>query len=438
LTNRISRWSLALTNSLETESKLTIIETELSKVSLTTVQVSELRKLGDELSGKSSFWGAHMRESEEGPSVISLSRGDSEDQWGLTFRNVVGVVGLTGLTIYIEPKISLDHFAFIASAGFADGRVSRSATTSFNRSNFVNFWFASFVAHCEEAFRFGEHRDYQNLSDDLTHARGRIAVKPTYANIAKGKASIFCEFSAFGVDNSVNRLTKSALEAISRHIYTDQQVKAKARAISNRIFAGPLEASDFRELGRDIPQRFHLVLSLAKAILQSQVGGNGSGVNRKAISFLLPTPLLIESGIRALIAAHLPTKLKLKSTAGKKILLPSRLSVNPDLVFFDADRKVAATGDVKYKVVASSIQRTDLYQATTFATAFGVKVGLVIPFATSGSLSLAEARVGEVTVLCTPWIIEPGVSPQDSVKNLVDAISNAIFRFEGRESAQQN
>jgi 5-methylcytosine-specific restriction enzyme subunit McrC len=413
--------SLVLNDFLESSSVVYASETVPLQLVLSNKQAYELREIGIALAGKKQFWGYRVDASSEKASVVSVQQVGREGNCVVTFRNVVGVVAISGLTIYVEPKIPRDHFYFIAIAGLADARIARGAQSTSVSTDFINFWFSNFLRECEQSLKYGEYSDYLDVHEELATPRGIINVSKTYQNIARGNIRISCSYSGFGSDNSVNRILKAALRMVANSRVSDDAMRKKAAKIDSHIFAGTMRSEDLRAPTRDLPARFERALSLAKAILASEVAGD-NGKKSRPLSFLLPTPVLIETGLRNLLRQKLGQGLSLRPTGGKKLLTPTSLSVNPDLVLSHRNSGLIATGDVKYQLITKGLARDHLYQATTFAVAFKVSASFVIPFQPKDDFACLEVPVGDVKIISIPWCFGDSVSPEQALGQIVTAL----------------
>lgn len=97
-----------------------------------------------------------------------------------------------------------------------------------------------------------------------------------------------------------------------------------------------------------------------------------------AWTFLIRTPELIEDAVRGILRRGLHDIVEVKKSGLQ--LMPSKLTLNPDLLFGDA-----AIGDVKYTLLGPDWNRSYLYQAVTFATGFRLPRAGVFGFTSTGS-----------------------------------------------------
>src|SRR5205814_9710564 len=104
-------------------------------------------------------------------------------------------------------------------------------------------------------------------------------------------------------------------------------------------------------------------LTLAKHVLHGQGRLFEHGV-APAWTFLIPTPRMVEDGLRNILAERLAPVWDVRKRGHQ--LQGSTLTFNPDFLFQDG----LAVADVKYKLLGSHWTRPDLYEVLAFATAF--------------------------------------------------------------------
>ena len=106
---------------------------------------------------------------------------------------------------------------------------------------------------------------------------------------------------------------------------------------------------------------------LAIQVLES-LGRNFEASSDSTWTFLIRTPKLIESGLRALLASHIPSH----TIAPRGERIPNTwMTLNPDLVVDEG----LAVADVKYKLTDEAWRRPDLHQIVTFAEGFKSGMG---------------------------------------------------------------
>ena len=161
-------------------------------------------------------------------------------------------------------------------------------------------------------------------------------------------------------------------------------------------------------------------IALARCIILGQ--GRALHVGEAvAWSFLIPTPIAIESGVRRVLRDGL---LDLIVVNKKGVAIqPSSLTLNPDLVF---GQPPLAVGDVKYQLTHAEWARQHLYQAVTFACGFEVSTAVVVGFRIDATAEPPDLQVGQVQLKHLSWSALTSVPPDVAAQRLVIECARAI------------
>lgn len=92
-------------------------------------------------------------------------------------------------------------------------------------------------------------------------------------------------------------------------------------------------------------------------------------------------------------------KLPCVVTNRARVLRPTALTVNPDLVFEPG----LAVGDIKFKTDFEEMPRPDLYQVVTFASARGMSQAALVSFKTTALPPLPDIPFGDIVVQHLCW-----------------------------------
>ena len=182
---------------------------------------------------------------------------------------------------------------------------------------------------------------------------------------------------------------------------------------------GDLRPGDLYHLPERRSAHYATGLQLARHVLAA-TGRTIAAGSSPAWTFLIRTPELIEAAIRSILRRAL-SDLTGVEKSGRQ-LKPSRLTLNPDLVFGSL-----AVADVKYSMLSSDWNRTHLYQAVAFATGYQVQRAGVFGFTSTGSTP-PELQVGRVhlrAVQCggdgePEWHANEQVAPEAAETKLVN------------------
>ena len=391
-------------------------ESEPMVLALSDVEAEALRRLGKALKGKQASWLApSAHESERSAiSCVQVATGG----WRVDVSNCVGVVRVGDTQIEVEPKIPLDHLVFLMRAGIAAPRStldgSPGASTSTYLWDLVAEWY---VNAAEQLLRRGLLKDYRSTIDEVQSIQGSPQPLETAQLFYRGVLGAVCEFDEFDEDSPLNRVVAAAARAVASSPLLGLDLRRRALRVHSRFD----HVSDLLpgDLLVQVDRRSHYYgppLNLAKHVLAS-IGRLPTSGEHLAWSFLIPTPNMVESGLRALLALHLAHRKVRKEALS---LGGSQMTVNPDLVFDDD----LVVGDIKYKTEIVEWSRSDLNQTVAFATAFRASAGVVIAFGDEYSVSLPTPVFGDLPVKFVRWCASASITPEAASLALASTIED--------------
>ena len=392
-----------------------VIESVTTRLQISEHEARALSSLGEKLVSDSAWWGAAEEPLDEEVATARTAircTPAAQGGWNVTIVDAVGVVSVGDLQIVARPKIPVDHllYLFCKTDGWPrfDEHVAALAKDQ-NLLEIVAHWFLNSL---ESVLHRDLIKDYREVSNELDAVRGQIQGLPTAALYYGGRLSAVCDFEEFDTDTPLNRVLKRAALSIVRNPPVASARRRRAvRMIGQMDDVGDLVPSDL-SAKTDMRSRYYRdALSLAHNLLRG-MGRTIEAGGERAWGFLLRTPRIVEDGLRQVLREGL--KHRCEVMAGHQRLAGSWMTLNPDLIF----NPYPAVGDVKYRVT-SVWGRSDIYQATTFATGFRVTNGAVISFRKRDIRRLPDVMVGDVHLVDLPWIVSEGVSPSISEAILV-------------------
>lgn len=389
-----------------------LVESQPRVLRLNDSQLAELVRLGNELAGSSSWWG----ENEVAPprSVISVeARGNGA--FSVRVHNAVGAIGLPGLTLLVRPKIEVSHFAYIARFALVDDfRRDDSGAWLDEGTEFSEIVAIWFLHSAEVLMQMGLERDYVTVVDSSSVVRGKIDALKTVMGWLSGSSLVETAHDEFELDTPLNRLIRSAARAVSATPWFSIETQRRADRLTRRMDGvGVLQRGDVEAKPRRGQMRYGSALKLARQVLMATGRDLRAGPLRSQ-SFLVSTPRLIETGIRAMLRHGLsPTYVGRHS----RVLKPSTVTVNPD---FEVGPP-PYTGDVKYKISRVAWNRPDLAQAVFFAAAYRAPFGLIVGFRDSRSAPASELQVGDIRVGYASWNLS-APTPEAAEREMVDQV----------------
>jgi len=417
-------------------SDIVITEATTSIVTLTESQAAELIEAGRSLRGSVAYWRSNDEDESEsgvigiaGSTAISV-RPRGGDIYDVRPHNIVGVIGLTGAQLIIEPKIPRSHFFhLLARAGPTFRPALRNALVGTGESlkELVATWY---VEEIDLLLRGGLLRDYNPRQGELAMVRGSIMVVPTTRNLLSGKLRVECRYEEFEEDTPLNRVLLEAMRLVAIDVHLSETLRRQARRGMARFdHVGAYRRSDLGALGATLERRaarYAAPVQLAGLILKNAALTPDSG-GVLGRTFVVPTAPLVEAAIRNVLSEHLGVRVEKRSAVA--VMLPPRtgtLSFDPDLVI-DHGRLV---GDVKYRVARSSDwQSPERNQLLAFAAAFGSRKAVVVGFASDPAHTPPGLIVGPsnpVEIHAINWDCSIGQDPAISERKVIDAVTKIL------------
>lgn len=417
-----------------------VIEIEESArriVDLTEEQSAALKSIGKELASKKVFYmslddnnedSANGDSSFESPSVIRCQPVGS-GRYEIRFLNVIGAISLQNLTFHVFPKIPLNHFTHLAKYAFEESRIRYSPISIDSLEAFWEVLASWCVSAIEEIHRKGLISDYQSISDDLPIIRGRVDPYRTSSRYMRGIVNASCTFDELSIDNPYNRTLKAALAAISTtKSIQNHELKSRAFRLEQHLsMVGQATHQDLKVKVDRRSQYYANALELSNRFLS----GNGVDIRtgiEHGMTFLIPTPGIVESAVRNILSKQLFPMTVRK----QKLVIETNpyYSINPDLVFSNG----AITGDVKYKIVDKDWVRNDVAQATMFATGFEANAALIVSFSKSPDVNDLEMRMGRTPVHRIAWNASSLITPEVAEEEFISRVRAFLLRYRASES----
>lgn len=378
------------------------------------------------MAGRLHWWGSKSKtntngsgSTDEQASVISVGYRPNGTHL-LKFRNVVGVVRLGDLQLQIVPKIPLSHFCHLMGRSEVAPRVDDSPTRVGSSRDLRELVCGWLLAEAERVVRLGLHRDYSEYEEELSEVRGSIQPVPTVLANLSGRVAVHCSYSELDEDAAINRLMKASCAALASDSTIDANQRRRARRLALAMGpVGVLRESDWRFQATRLHARYSRVLPLAKLVLASR-GASMEAGNVVGTCFLVPTPGIVESGLRNILASALsPIDVRKRGLR----LTEGGITLNPDLVV-DGGRIV---GDVKYKYFGGDWDRASFNQIVAFASGFEAERGFIVGFRhREDGLVPLPAAIGKIRVRKFAWVASHGTDPLLSESAIAEEIRTWI------------
>jgi 5-methylcytosine-specific restriction endonuclease McrBC regulatory subunit McrC len=407
-----------------------LIESQISDpIQLSDIQLLEIKKIGQELASKKSFYGVDEDDEldADGKNTAEVIKcvSTNEGLHRVRVHNAIGSIALTDLTIHVLPKISMNHFVHLASRTFEDPRSHKNPVNVSSLDAFRNVLAIWCVESIEKLTRSGLISEYREFEEKLPLVRGRVNSSATAAQFLRGRLQVECRFEELDIDNPLNRIIKAALNLIAME---RNEFSSDLRSRSNDIYqrmprVGRIKNSDLRvQLGRH-SNHYSGALDLSLRI----IAGSAIDIRSGTVSgqtFLIPTPGLIEMAILKILESNLaPIQVK---KSGKVVSQNVYFSINPDLVFNNG----SVTGDVKYKIASTNWVRTDVAQAAMFASGFNAKAAVIVTFSNSPGNTDLEMNLGELPLHRITWNAAQVKDPIEAEEEFLARMRTFLLPFQ--------
>lgn len=417
-------------------SSVTLRENEWRRLDLSAVQLEQLVATGKELAGRKAQWRTAADPATEAEvherSVVQVTAAGA-GQFKVSISNAIGVIGLTGLTIRVVPKIDLHHFLYIAAHALEiDPRLTNIVAGVEPDSQLQEILAQALIDEAKRSLRLGLHRGYSDRPYEGASVRGRVDMIGTARQVLRGRMRVRGRADEFVADTPLNRLVKEALRRIAASRSLSGITTSSARIMLGDF--GDIGSFKSTDLAPSLPRSeavFARLAHLARVVVES--GGIGIAEGSTPVeSFLVSTPGLVESGVRLLLTKHLAPYEVLKQGGGRVLVKAPNFSVHPDLLI----TKAPLTGDVKYQVArGGGWNRSAVAQAVLFAAAYGSPLGFIVGFTDREADGLPRLAVGSIRVHELWWPAIASVAPEAAASMVAAKLRDAILTAPGAVGA---
>lgn len=391
---------------------LTLRESEWTHFELDQATVKALVAMGTRLASDVAFWGDEPAEAAD-RSVIRV-RVASGGGYEVRVANAVGVVRACSTQLVVQPKVPLEHFVFLWSQKLRLPRLSRERVEAATHKNLWELLANWFVDEGEHVLDRGLLKGYCETTESSRTLRGKVTTATFARDYYRGATSFECTFDDFTHNTPLNRVLRAAAVVVAGSQSLPWQLRRRAlRMLDRMVDVDDMQPSDLLTSVDRLSRDYEVPVSLAKAVLDG-VGMLVDSGGLKSWSFLVPSPSVVEDGVRFALNERLPTGLN--AVKRQVPLAGSGLSVNPDLIFMEGKRVL----DVKYKLLAPRWNRPDLYEVVVFGTALdSERVGL-LGFAETAAQLPPQLQLEKVDATCLAW--DTSIEPQAAADRLAGQV----------------
>ena len=398
----------------------TLIESRSRRLPLTGAEATKLRELGRRLASDSRFWG----DDQESARSVVQCRVRDDGTYDVSIDNAIGAVAVGDLSLIVRPKIPFSHFLMLAEKSGRMPRVDPAIASVREGASFWHLVARTFVSVAESVLDRDLAKDYVERSGPQPFLRGRLHLLPTVMQWhTRASAEVVCSFEDYEADTPLNRLLKEAALRVAASSLLSWEVRRRGLTIVDRMDGvGPYMESDFGVCTDRRTRYYDDAVALARNVIRG-VGRLPQAGSANVSSFLLPTPRVVEDGIRAMLHSAMSVETRPWPHGRSKSLRGAGMTINPDLLFA---RQANAVGDVKYKLCDGSWNRADLYQSVAFAVGFGVSRSVIVGFSRSAPLPIESVVVGDRTVHQVLWRVSRRAQPEESAAAVVEQVEGIL------------
>lgn len=328
-------------------------------------------------------------------SVFRLGGG----QWEISANTKVGVASVSGVTLWIKPKVDIRRVLFLLgyakNPGWRDDTVALAQVT-----DLVPALAHAFSDQAERALDRGLVQGYVEVDDSLTVLRGRLRDQDQLRRRFGIAIPLLVRFDDYTADIAENQLLRAATELLLRLPGVSPRARARLRRIRQdladvtpHVRGTPLPVWTPTRLNT----RYHVALWLAELILRGNAVDQAAGDVRLG-GFLVDMAKVFEDFLTtALTEALRPYGGWSRAQDRHHLDVDDLVAIRPDLVWYQ-DGEPAAVVDAKYKAEKpAGFPDADLYQMLAYCTALGLPDGhLVYARGNASEITHQVRRVGVV------------------------------------------
>ena len=323
--------------------------------------------------------------------AITPSPSSKPGFWELRPGSIVGALDLDGLSLYIKPKVTIQHPLYLASYAAGDVEL-RDESFLFKRVEDITLadaWARMLGGAAADAFARGLLQGYRVEEEALHTVRGRIMVAEQIRRRFDMPLPVEVRYDEYTEDVLANRLIKAAARLLRGMRLNDPQAREGLRHIDATLE----NVTPVRYPPNDVPKvefnrlndHYRDAVAIARLVLLHwfHEAQRPDGEKVCAPGFLMDMNVVFQQFVtRKLREVMGVSEHTLRSD--KKMPRTVHLAVNeerkkefslqPDLSWWDGDRDgYTFVGDAKYKRIDDrAVRNADIYQALAYATAFNL------------------------------------------------------------------
>lgn len=293
----------------------------------------------------------------------------------------VGTVVLPERVVYIRPKASVEHLAFML--GFSPDLIMPMGTAPSGESrDVVTLMKHIYSTALAKAVKRGLLREYDDHEEDLVAIRGRVNVKEVVLRRFGRTVPSPCAFQEYDVDREANRRMLSAAMMLARAGDRTDAASGELRRLAS-LFDGVSEVRRYPQSIRPLPRnrllsQYDPALSVAEAVLRNATLEAYPG-NKQSLAFIVDMNRAYERFVTEALrrAMGLDARTWVAQQSSRHLDKGRKIPMRPDIAWLDSSGRARVIIDVKYKQVERAVAQ-DVHQAVAYCVAAGINDAVLV------------------------------------------------------------
>ena len=319
------------------------------------------------------------------PSISVAPSAEVTDCYDLTPGSLIGTIDLGDLQLIVRPKLPIQRVMFLVSYAVSQGRWASDPVPLATDAGVLEATIPAFAFHLRRALARGVLQGYRHVEEPANTVRGRWRIGDQIRTRYGIAPPIEVEYDDFTDDIEANRILRAGIHRLLHVRVRSDQRRWGLRSIDTSLAGVRLVTYDPRRVPTirydQRTERYRPAVELARLILRS-CSLEVQGGETPASAFLVDMNRVFEEFVVIALGeafrGDIGRLVQGNSLRGLYLDERDRVVLRPDISVWRAG-KCIFVGDVKYKRLhLGSYPNADLYQLLAYATATGLRSGLLI------------------------------------------------------------
>jgi 5-methylcytosine-specific restriction enzyme subunit McrC len=293
----------------------------------------------------------------------------------------VGTVVLPQRPVYIRPKVSVEHLAFML--GFSPELIAPTgAALSDESPDVVTLMKHVYSLALGKAVKRGLLREYADHEEELVAIRGRVNIKDVVLRRFGRLCPTPCNFQDYDVDREVNRRLLAAALMLARVGSRVDSASNELRRLAAR-FDGVTEVRNYSSVIRPLPRdrilsQYDPALSVAETVLRNATLEAFSG-DKQSLAFVVDMNRAYERFVTESLRQSIGVSERewVAQRASRHLDKGRKIPMRPDISWLDSNGRTRLIIEVKYKWVDQAVAE-DVQQTTAYCVAERVEDAVLV------------------------------------------------------------